>query len=110
MVAAALLVGLLAGALGTWWVQRTEIRYLRDELRVAQDRLLHAWHDKAIIPPRPQEVKPPEPLPPELMDLVKDFESPEGQAAMEAKLRSMHFGQGRSVGAILRQMEDEHPA
>lgn len=106
-----LLVGLLLGASGCWWLQRAEIRYLRDELRIASDRLLHAWRDdKAVIPPRPVPVEPPKPLPPELADMVAEWESPEAQAAMETKLRGLYFDRGWGVQAILRQAEDEHPA
>ena len=104
-----LLLGLLAGAAGTWWVQRNELTYLRDELRVAQDRLLHAWHKEAIIPPRPQEIEPVKPLPPELQAVVNDWDSPESRAAMDTKLRRLFFDQGQGIPAILKQLENEHP-
>lgn len=107
----ALAVGLLLGALGVWLLREREMRYLREELKIAQDRLLHAWRDeKAIIPPRPTVIEPPKPLPPELMEMVAEWESPEAQATQEAKLRSLYFERGWGVQAILRAAEDEHPA
>lgn len=109
VIALFLLLGLVAGAGGTWWVQRNELRYLRAELRIAQDRLVHAWHQQAIIPPRPTEVKPVEALPQELQHFVDDWESPESRAAMETRLRSLYFDQGLGIPAIIRQMENDHP-
>lgn len=104
-----LLAGLLAGALGTWWVHRGELAYLRSELTMAQDRLLGAWHAKAAIPPRPTEPEPPpEPLPIDLQEMVDEWESPESRATMEAKIRG-RMAQGWGVQAILRQAENEHP-
>lgn len=108
---ACLLAGLLLGALGTWWLQRAELIYLRTELRLAQDRLLAAWRDdRAIIPPRPEVIEPPKPLPPELVELVAEWESPEARQAMESKLRGLYFDRGWGVQAILKQQENEHPA
>jgi len=105
-----LLAGLLLGAFAAYWLQRAELRYLRAELAIAQDRLLHAWRDdKAVIPPRPIEVEPPKPLPPELAELVTEWESPEARATMEARLRHQYFERGWGVKAILRQQENEHP-
>jgi len=110
VVAGVMLVGLVAGALCSWWVNRGETVYLRAELAIAQDRLLHAWRDdKAVIPPRPIPVEPPKPLPPELAELVAEWESPEARATMEAKLRHQYFERGWGVKAILRDAEDQHP-
>ncbi len=91
-------------------LRNAEMRYLRDELRIAQDRLLHAWRDeRAIIPPRPQpDPEPPKPLPPELMDAVNDWESPESRRIAEEKYRSLYFDKGWGVQAILREMENNH--
>lgn len=107
--AALLLLGLLLGATATYWLQRAELRYLRSELAIAQDRLLHAWKDdKAVIPPRPVEVTPPPPLPSELMEYVTEWESPDAQATMEARLRHEYFERGRGVMAIMWDLENEH--
>lgn len=106
-----LLLGLLLGAGLTWWLQRAELTYLRTELRLAQDRLLAAWRDdRAIIPPRPEVIEPPKPLPPELVESVMEWESPEARQAMESKLRGLYFDRGWGVTAILKHLENEHPA
>ena len=88
------------------------MRWLRSELSIAQDRLLHAWRDdKAVIPPRPQPPsEPAPPLPPELVELVNDWESPAARQAAEAKYRSLHFDKGWGVQAILRDAENTHPS
>lgn len=99
------------GAAGVWLLQRNELAYLRKELAIAQDRLLHAWRDdRATIPPRPVDLVPPEKLPPQLQECVAEWESPEARATEEAKLRSLYFEKGWKVDAILRWREDQHPA
>jgi hypothetical protein len=109
-LAAAVLVGLIAGALGAWFVQQGELRYLRRELSVAQDRLLHAWReDKATIPPRPPEqLPPPPPLPPDLQEVVDDWEDPESRAVQESQIRQM-MDAGWKTMAILKHLENQHP-
>lgn len=110
VTSSALLLGLLLGGLGVWFLQRQELAYLRAELRIAQDRLLHAWRDdRAVIPPRPVEVEPQKPLPPELQELVNEWESPQARADLETRLRGLYFDKGWGVQAILKQQENEHP-
>lgn len=105
-----LLLGLAAGAAGVWLLQREELTYLRKELAIAQDRLLHAWReDKAVIAPRPVDLQPIEKLPPELQECVDEWESPEARVAEESRLRA-RLGAGWGVQAILREREDQHPS
>lgn len=100
--------GAMLGAVSVWLLREREMHFLRTELTMASDRLLHAWKDGATIPPRPVEVAPPPPLPPQLMELVTEWESPEARATMEAKLRGLYFDRGWGVTAILKQQENEH--
>lgn len=87
-----------------------ELAYYRKELATAQDRLLHAWRDdKAIIPPRPLEIRAPEKLPVELQAVVDEWEDPESRAVMEQKVRNLHFARGLGVMGVLKALEDEHP-
>jgi hypothetical protein len=106
--AASLLVGLCLGALGVWWLQRQELVYLRAELKVATDRLVHAWKEGAVISPRPVETVPVAPLPPELLDAVNEWESPESRLAEEAAFREK-LAHGWGVKAILKERENNHP-
>ena len=67
----ALTAGLLRGALATWLLQRTEIKYLRDELRVAHAQIAHAvMSEGATIPARYEEPEPVEPLTKEFVRLM----------------------------------------
>lgn len=105
----AALGGLLLGAGGVWLLREREMRWLREELRIAQDRLLHAWRDdRAVIPPRPIDVVPEEPLPPELQAAVEEWESAESRATQTARFRAA-LAQGRGVPAILLDEENRHP-
>lgn len=84
--------GVLLGALGLWLLSRPQLQYLKDELATTQDRLYGAWKEGAVIPTRDQVKTPepssrPEPLPDELLALVHDYASPEGQAEAEATIR-----------------------
>lgn len=98
------------GAFAAHLTFRAEMQYLREENRIAQDRLLHAWRDdRAVIPPRPVEVEPQKPLPPELQELVNEWESPQSRADLETRLRGLYFDKGWGVQAILKQQENEHP-
>lgn len=109
MVILAFALGLLLGAGLVWLSRDREMAYLRTELATAHDRLLHAWKEGAVIPPRPTEIEPPPKLPGELQAVVDEWESAEARQAMELKLRRMHFEQGQGVQAILRTLENEHP-
>lgn len=103
--------GLLLGGAAVWWLQRQELTYLRKENQVATDRLLHAWREeKAVIPPRPQEVRAVPKLPSELQATVDEWETEESRAVMEQRIRHLHFDRGMGVMAVLKQLEDEHPA
>ena len=84
--------GLLVGAGSLWWLQRQHIQYLTDELATATDRLYGAWKDGAVIPTReqvkpPEPQKRPEPLDDELLHLVMDYQSAEGQQDAETFIR-----------------------
>lgn len=117
-LAVAFVLGLAAGAVACWWLQRPVVAHLKDELHwarqeiaTATDRLLHAWReDKAVIPPRPPEpVPPPEPLPRELQAEVDQWESPESRAVLEQKIRAM-LARGMQPAGILLALDNEHPA
>lgn len=87
---------------------QSELAYYRKELATAQDRLVHAWRDdKAVIPPRPVVVEPPKALPPELQEVVDEWESPETRANAEQQLRVMYFDRGWGIPAILRHLQDQ---
>lgn len=67
------------------------VRYLKRELREAQDRLYGAWEQGKVIPPRsdePLEMALP-PLPPDLLAYVDEWESPDSRLAVEATIRTM---------------------
>lgn len=109
------LLGLLVGALlvaGAGWpllgYLRQELVYYRRELATAQDRLLYAWRDDKVVPaPRPIDAVPEKPLPPELMDVVNEWESPDARAAAEKQLRHLYFNREWGVQAILKHLQDE---
>lgn len=113
-LALTLLVGLLLGAGGVWWLltppHRKEVQYLRDELATAQDRLLGAWKEGAVIPTREQvaPVQPTEvePLPMEFLKLATDYESAEGQSAAETFIRQKR-AQGWSLERIKQALDAE---
>lgn len=106
MLTVALLAGLILGAGGCWFLQRAELVYLRKELAIAQDRLLHAWRDeKAVIPARPSEPTKMLPLPKELQEAVDEWDDPETKAAIASKLREAHFDRGLGILAALKELE-----
>ncbi len=95
--------GLATGAAATWLLQRTEIKYLRDELKVAHAQIAHAvLSEGAQIPMRVEEPEPMKPLPAELGEVVHDWEDPESRIIEEAKIRHQ-LAEGYGVNAILRQ-------
>ena len=99
----ALVAGLILGCVGTWFVHRDELKYLRTELRAAQDRITGAvFSGEAIVPPRAEEPVEIEPLPSELMECVNQWESPESRALEEHKIRGW-LAEGWGNEAILRQ-------
>jgi flagellar biosynthesis/type III secretory pathway M-ring protein FliF/YscJ len=107
-----LTVGLVLGWLMIFPLVRL-LRHEREEARkaeqVATDRLLAAWRDGAVVPPRPSEsVPPPDPLPVELQEEINQWEDPEHRQALEMEFRT-RLGQGLGVAAILREQEDRHP-
>ena len=98
-----LAAGLLVGAVGSTLVHREELKYLRGELRVAHAQIAHAViEERAIIPPRIEDVAPLEPLPKELQACVEQWEDVESRAIEEAKIRQWQ-AEGWGVPAILRQ-------
>ena len=95
--------GLILGALATWLLQRTEIKYLRDELRVAHAQIAHAViHEGAEIPARYEEPEPIKPLSQELQACVDQWEDVDSRAIEEAKIRQWQ-AEGWGTEAILRQ-------
>lgn len=101
-----LLIGLVLGAGSVWWLQRAELAALRKAREVAEDRLFYAWRDDKIVPaPRTVEAVASEPLAKELMEAINDFESLEGRAAMESRIRFLQERGMNTVG-ILRELEE----
>ena len=102
-LAATLAIGLALGAVATWLIQRGELKYLRDELRVAHAQIAHAViQEGAVVPPRYEEPAPIEPLSKTLQAVIDEWESPESRATKEAEIRHW-LGQGWGEEAILRQ-------
>ena len=81
----------LMGALWVFWMTRKEIQYLRDELTTAQDRLLGAWKEGAVIPTKEQVSPVPkqviDPLPQDYRQLVGEYSSAEAQSDVEEFIR-----------------------
>ena len=99
----ALLAGLALGALATWLLQRTDIKYLRDELRVAHAQIAHAvMHEGAEIPARYEEPEPLKPLSKALQACVDQWDTAESRAIEEAKIQQW-LAEGWGEPAILRQ-------
>ncbi len=102
-LAITLALGLLGGMLYTWFIQRDERTYLRDELKAAHAQIAHAViHESAEIPARTEEIEPMKPLSSRLAEVVTDWEDPESRAIEEGKIRNL-LGQGWGEEAILRQ-------
>ena len=96
------------GAVGTWFLQRQEIRYLRSEHQKATDRLVAAWKDGAVVPTR-EAIEPVEPTPdlsPGVRRFIEDFESAEGRATVEARARELQ-SMGSQEGEILITLQRE---
>lgn len=109
---ALVLGGAAVGAAWTWILREQTFRVLREQivsLRTAEaqatDRLVGAWQGGAQIPPRPVDVKPPEPLPPELLERVQEWESAETRAVVERKVREWYFERGWGVPAIVKHLD-----
>ena len=106
VVAIFLLTGLFLGSFGVWFLQRAELRTLRKDKQTAEDRLFYAFRDDKVIPaPRTLEPVPITPLSKELQGEIDQWESTEGRAIMEAKIRSLQE-RGLGVSAILRELEE----
>lgn len=107
-----LLAGLLIGAGGVWFLYRPQLQYLRDELATAQDRLLGAWKEGAVIPTReqatPSQPTEVEPLPMEYLKLAADYESAEGQSEAEKFIRQKR-AQGWSLERVKQALDGDSP-
>jgi|GEM_PF-3612462 len=81
--------GVVIGGVGVWLLQRPQIRYFRDEMVTAQDRLFGAWSEGKVIPPREavQEPTPPTPLPDWAFAVIGDYDSVQGKLQAEAYIR-----------------------
>ena len=82
--------------------------YLARELRIAQDRLLTAWKEGAVVPPRedkPTQNPPLEPLPPQLQPFVDQWESPASRESEEARIRQW-LAQGWSIERLVKHLAD----
>lgn len=108
---ASFLIGLAAGLLIAWLARRDTVLILRGELdrsrtaeQVAADRLLAAWKEGAVVPPRP----PAEPikllpLPEALQEEVNQWSDPEVRSEVEAKIRKLQ-DQGLDQASILLKL------
>ena len=88
------------------------VYYLERELGQANDRLLAAWKDGKVIPPREGALGQPvelEPLPPELQSFVAAWESIPSQMAEEAKIRRW-LADGWKPDRIAKYLADPPPA
>ncbi len=102
-LAATLATGLAFGSLMTWLVHRGELKYLRDELRVAHAQRAHAViQEQAIIPQRLEPIEPIKPLSKKLQAVVDEWYSADSQAVEEAKIRAWQ-SEGWGEASILRQ-------
>lgn len=112
----AVVAGLAAGAVLAWLAARAVIAQLegavdwhRKQEQVATDRLVHAWKDGAVVPPRPADPTPaPDPLPEELQTELDQWDDPEHRAMLEARMRD-GLQRGRGVTAILMELDNLHP-
>lgn len=105
-----LLTFLLGLALGWMFALPAQV-YLARELKVAQDRLLQAWHQGAVVPPRPEAEPTPvelEPLPALLQPFVDRWESKESQMREEAQIRRW-LGDGWKAERIAKHFADPLP-
>ena len=115
-IAIAGLIGAALGALAAWLARADTIGVLRAELErarkaeeVATDRLVHAWKEGAVVPPRPSEpAPPPDPLPGPLLEEINQWEDGEHRAMLEAHFRQ-EMARGKSVPAILLELDNVHP-
>ena len=102
-LAVTLAIGLALGALGTWLLQRAELKYLRAELKVAHAQIAHAViQEGATIPPRFEEPEPAKPLSKKLQAVIDEWESADSRAIKEAEIRQ-YQAEGYGEEAILRQ-------
>lgn len=110
-------IGLLVGSLIGWYAREEVVRelkircaYLTKQEQVATDRLVHAWHEKATIQPRPTDepLPAPDPLPETLQDEVDQYEDPEARATIEAFIRS-GLQKGKDPVRILLELDNIHP-
>lgn len=109
-------IGLVVGGVLAWLAREETLRLVKSELKearkqeaIATDRLVHAWHAEAKIPPRPQEaLLPPEPLPATLQAELDVWEDQEHRAMLEAQMRSM-LRAGKDPVRILLELDNVHP-
>ena len=108
---ASFFIGLLAGFVAAWLARREAVAILREELRrsreaevVAADRLLAAWKEGAVVPPRPPaEPFRQLPLPEALREEVDQWADPEVRAEVEAKIRKLQ-AEGLAQEAIILKL------
>ena len=95
--------GILFGAGMTKMACREEIKYLREELKVAHAQIAHAViQERAVIPERVEPPEPIEPLSKELQECVDQWDTVESRAVEEHKIRGWQ-AEGWDIKTILRQ-------
>lgn len=103
LVAFYLAAGIIFGALTAGSVHREEIKYLREELKVAHAQIAHAViQERAVIPERVEPPEPIEPLSKELQECVDQWDTVESRAVEEHKIRGWQ-AEGWDIKTILRQ-------
>lgn len=103
-VAALYLIGGIGfGVACAYNVHRGEIKYLREELKVAHAQIAHAViQERAVIPERVEPVEPLPPLTKELQECVDQWDTVESRAVEEHKIRGWQ-AEGWDIKTILRQ-------
>jgi len=81
------------------------------EWKIAEKRLHEAWQSGVIIPPRPEKPAPKkapdEPIPPNLMQYVMDWEGQEAQERAAGEIRDWQ-AEGLTEAQMIRLLESRH--
>ena len=106
-----LVLGWMVAGVATCAVLYRQLTKLERDLHDAQDRLLAAWKDGMVVPPRASgfeaaAVLPP--LPAELKAFVEAWESPASRMAEEARIRKW-LDDGWKPERIAKHLSDPPP-
>lgn len=102
------LIAVALGAAIGYLAREREVRWLRSELGIANDRLYAAWNDGAKIPPRPEPEAPQAaevPIPDYIMNsFISRYDSDEGQARARSEVLAM-YSRGMKFEAIWMDLQ-----